>query len=234
MTKKQLITESELLQSVSRLKERIALEEQGGFFDKLGNWIGTAVGKPVAAVQQGYQAVKQAGSDLAAGAKQGYQQATGAAPAAPAAPAQGQAAKPAKPAAKSDPAVLKLQQDLIAKGAKIKADGIMGPQTQAAMKQFGTDAAPAAAPAAPAPAAPAAPAIKNPYQGADAEKFAALTPQDQEWLTRGGGVPNINDPIILSRAPNQGKPAAAPAPAPVKESVGYDEVQRIVSLVHHR
>jgi LysM repeat protein len=52
----------------------------------------------------------------------------------------GQAAP--KPAAKSNPAVLKQQQDLIAKGAKIKADGIMGPATQAAIKQF------AAAPAA--------------------------------------------------------------------------------------
>jgi hypothetical protein len=37
-----------------------------------------------------------------------------------------------------DPAVLKLQQDLIAKGAKIKADGIMGPATQAAQKAAGT------------------------------------------------------------------------------------------------
>jgi hypothetical protein len=41
-------------------------------------------------------------------------------------------------AAKSDPAVLKQQQDLIAKGAKIKADGVMGPATQAAIKQFGS------------------------------------------------------------------------------------------------
>ena len=57
----------------------------------------------------------------------------------------------AKPAAKSDPAVLKQQQDLIAKGAKIKADGIMGPATQAAIKQF------AAAPAASRSTAPAAP-----------------------------------------------------------------------------
>lgn len=39
---------------------------------------------------------------------------------------------------KPDPAVLKLQQDLIAKGAKIKADGIMGPATQAAQKAAGT------------------------------------------------------------------------------------------------
>ena len=33
-----------------------------------------------------------------------------------------------------DPAVLKIQKDLIAKGYKIKADGIMGPATQAAQK----------------------------------------------------------------------------------------------------
>jgi hypothetical protein len=51
------------------------------------------------------------------------------------APAAGAATKPA--AKPKDPAVLKLQQDLIAKGAKIQADGIMGPETQAAMKQFG-------------------------------------------------------------------------------------------------
>ena len=37
-----------------------------------------------------------------------------------------------------DPAVQKQQQELIAKGAKIKADGIMGPLTQAAIKQFGS------------------------------------------------------------------------------------------------
>ena len=35
-----------------------------------------------------------------------------------------------------DPKVFALQNQLIAKGAKIKADGIMGPQTQAAIKQF--------------------------------------------------------------------------------------------------
>jgi hypothetical protein len=43
---------------------------------------------------------------------------------------------------KVDPKVLQLQKDLIAKGAKIKADGIMGPQTQAAQKQFGATPAP--------------------------------------------------------------------------------------------
>ena len=48
--------------------------------------------------------------------------------------------KPAQPTAQvppgGDPKVFALQQQLIAKGAKITADGKMGPQTQAAMKQF--------------------------------------------------------------------------------------------------
>jgi len=59
-----------------------------------------------------------------------------------AAPAQAaQAAPVAKPKvmAKPDPAVMKIQQDLIARGAKIKADGVMGPATQAAQKQFGAN-----------------------------------------------------------------------------------------------
>lgn len=50
----------------------------------------------------------------------------------------------------------------------------------------------------------------NPYTGADAVKFAAMSPKDQEWLLRGGQQPNINDPNILARAPNGGM-AAAPA-----------------------
>ncbi len=50
--------------------------------------------------------------------------------------AGGQAASPAKPKATPDPKVKALQDKLIAAGAKITPDGIMGPQTQAAMKQF--------------------------------------------------------------------------------------------------
>lgn len=52
--------------------------------------------------------------------------------------------------------------------------------------------------------------VANPYTGADAQKFAAMTPADQEWLTRGGGVPDINDQFILARAPNKGRPAQQP------------------------
>jgi peptidoglycan hydrolase-like protein with peptidoglycan-binding domain len=52
-------------------------------------------------------------------------------------PAAAQAAVPAAPSpAGADPKVLALQKQLIAKGAKITADGKMGPATQAAMKQF--------------------------------------------------------------------------------------------------
>ena len=67
----------------------------------------------------------------------GEKTATAAAPAAPtqaASPAAAPAA--AKPAAKSDPNIKALQDKLIAAGAKIKADGIMGPQTRTAMQQF--------------------------------------------------------------------------------------------------
>ena len=48
------------------------------------------------------------------------------------------AAQSTKPVVKptGDPKVIALQNKLIAAGAKIKADGVMGPATQAAMKQF--------------------------------------------------------------------------------------------------
>jgi len=46
------------------------------------------------------------------------------------------AAVPGATPAGADPKVLALQKQLIAKGAKITADGKMGPATQAAMKQF--------------------------------------------------------------------------------------------------
>lgn len=59
----------------------------------------------------------------------------------------------------------------------------------------------------------AASVVANPYQGADAAKFAAMSPADQAWLTKGGGVPDINDEIILSRAPNKGVATAPAAPA---------------------
>jgi hypothetical protein len=100
-----------------------------------------------------------------------------------------------------------------------------------------------------APAATTKPAVANPYKDpAQAAKFAALTPQDQAWLTKGGGVPDITDDLILRRAPNGGKPANGSAPAPVTkpvtsgnpvnrssdyagESVAYNEDQALARIV---
>lgn len=64
--------------------------------------------------------------------------------------------------------------------------------------------------------------IANPYQGADAAKFAAMSPADQEWLTRGGQVPDINDQFILARAPNKGRPVTPPAGSGLKAPAGFD------------
>ena len=93
-------------------------------------------------------------------------------PAHPAHPAH-QAAHPTQHA-KSDPAVLKIQQDLIAKGYPLKADGIMGPQTQAAMdwqaksdaRDAGLQAIDNMDPNQPAQPAPTDPAKKAAYDAA--------------------------------------------------------------------
>lgn len=53
----------------------------------------------------------------------------------------------------------------------------------------------------------------NPYTTPeDRAKFAAMSPEDKEWYTRGGQVPDINDQYIAMRAPNKGRPVAQPAP----------------------
>jgi hypothetical protein len=116
-----------------------------------------------------------------------------AAPAAPAAAAPAPA--PAASRSKSDPKVKALQDKLIAAGAKIKADGIMGPATQAAMKQFPRVAGQGGKPAA-------------------------------QFATTGGGAATGNPNIA-----RQGQRAGA-----TNESIGYqsDELNRIISLVHHR
>jgi hypothetical protein len=93
---------------------------------------------------QWWDAAKQGASNFAGGIAQGAKQGWAATDPAKMMGGGGQSAAntgTTKPVAKPDPAVLKLQQELIAKGAKIKADGIMGPATQAAQKQFGGQAA---------------------------------------------------------------------------------------------
>jgi len=142
-----------------------------------------------------------------------------AAPAKPGAkPAAGAATKPAAP---PDPKVQALQQDLIKKGAQIKADGIMGPKTQAAMKQFGGQStaaaaapAPAAAPAAPeAPAAPAAP--EAPQTSMDDSDDAAAQPFVPPTATAGAPPPpaagGATNAATLKAAQDK---AAGNAPAP--------------------
>jgi len=56
-------------------------------------------------------------------------------------------------------------------------------------------------------------ADEHPYANNPAQKalYDKLTPQDQEWATRGGGRPDLSDPFIRARMPNKGKEVAAPA-----------------------
>ena len=71
------------------------------------------------------------------------------------------------------------------------------------------------------PANMGAPAASpNPWEGKDPAKAAAwakLTPAQQKWM--GGADPT--DPNIIARAPKT-------------ESVSYDELDRLVNLVHYR
>lgn len=165
---KQIITESELKARIASLKETMAaVEDAASIGQTVGNVAGTAAGLasalPRAGVAAGQAVASKAGdlwnqakagvANAAQGAVQGVQNfAQGVAGGAkqgwaatdPAKLVGGQqsAAKPGTTTGgKPDPAVMKIQQDLIAKGAKIKADGIMGPATQAAQKQFGGQAA---------------------------------------------------------------------------------------------
>ena len=137
------ITEEQLNKSVSSLYEYITTLE--------ANAPGTApvpgAGAPAAGGQSGWDQFTSWATTPIVGANSAAAQ--GAKPlstlsAPPAAPAVAQHAKPtARPA--SDPKVAALQTKLIAAGAKINADGVMGPKTTEAMKQF-----PQAAGAAPA------------------------------------------------------------------------------------
>jgi hypothetical protein len=128
--------------------------------------------------------------------------------------------------AKPDPAVMKIQQDLIAKGAKIKADGVMGPQTRTAMKQFGGDqlaaaptgATPATGGSAPA-AGSAAPAAKPSSAGLDASGRATAATDTRipgnKAATATAAAPAAYNPAKDSQAANTAAPAtSATAAAP--------------------
>jgi peptidoglycan hydrolase-like protein with peptidoglycan-binding domain len=102
-----------------------------------------------------------------------------------------------------------------------------------------------AAPAAPAPVAPPNPYADNPKQAA---MYAAMSPADQAWATKGGGKPDLEDPYIAARAPNKfaavnsttstGNPVLNPLTktTQTQESTNFqpDELNRIVSLIHYR
>jgi len=130
-----------------------------------------------------------------------------------AAPAQAAqpAAKP-KVMAKSDPAVMKLQQDLIAKGAKIKADGVMGPATQAAQKQFagagagrGGQGGPTAAQLATAPAQAAQPAAPAPYNAAKDSQAANVAKESRTARNDHAFIDELNAMRSIAGIPTKNK-----------------------------
>jgi hypothetical protein len=105
--------------------------------------------------------------------------------------AGGDAARPGmKPGGTA--AVYDQQKALVAQGAKIATDGIMGPQTQDAIKQFGSGTKPAAPGGA-----------KPPAGASDATIDPAKLKRFKELLAKTGG----------GAATKPAAPAAAPAPA---------------------
>jgi hypothetical protein len=158
--------------------------------------------------------------DMKAGYKKYAPAFLGGTPAAPAKPTGTQATKPAAPvAAKPDPNVKALQDKLIAAGAKIKADGIMGPATRAAQAQFPnvttqTDAEKAAASGQ--DAVPAVPA-QSPEQLAAAQTANGVDPatgQNVSIKNPDGSTTNPETGEVTPAANAATPPPPAPAPAP--------------------
>jgi hypothetical protein len=85
----------------------------------------------------------------------------------------------------------------------------MPPAEQAAFlaKQKASNAQQKAYDNAQVPATAANPYANDPKQAAI---YAAMSPEDQAWATKGGGKPDLTDKYIAARAPNGFKPAAAP------------------------
>ncbi len=123
-----------------------------------------------------------------------------------------QAAKP-RVKATPDPAVMARQKELIAAGAKIKADGIMGPATQAAEQQFGGQAAVMAANAKDAAAAGGAAAGAAAPAATNAASLKAA--QDQA----AGNTP-ANPAAQAGAAAGGAAGATTPTPAPTTGATG--------------
>lgn len=103
------------------------------------------------------------------------------------------------PKAGSDPKVLQLQKSLIAKGAKIAADGIMGPQTQTAMKQFGQKpATPTSQPAQPVSAKTGGAAQAKPASQAF-DDMPPIVPQATQPVPAKTGVGVPAKPAVQSK-----------------------------------
>jgi hypothetical protein len=180
------------------------------------------IGKPGNVTTPGPQG---AGMDPAAMAQQAVAMRPSVDPAKPASTTAPQK-PPAKPAAKKDPQVLARQQELIKAGAKIKADGIMGPATRAAEQQFG----PAVDAAKGSQTAGNATTITNPAQATQTAQQAtpatpaptpAVTPPPEKnalGVTAQSSNPAFGAPQPQADAPTP--PEAAPAPAPAKPDSG--------------
>jgi hypothetical protein len=75
----------------------------------------------------------------------------------------------------------------------------------------------------------------NPYANdpKQAAIYAAMSPEDQAWATKGGGKPDLTDRLIAARAPNGFKPVANSSNVVTQESnaFGHDPIlARIVEL----
>jgi len=166
----------------------------GGAADWLGKQASSAWSGAKNLVGQAAQGVQ----NFAAGAQQGAQQAM--------------TQPTAKPKTAPDPKVLALQKDLISKGAKIKADGIMGPATQAAQKQFG-----GAKPAASAEK-PAAEPARDPGTGELKSAAVDLNSPAMSALNQPGVAPTQGN--SLSQSPNQEAEINAPAAPAANPAAG--------------
>ena len=132
----------------------------------------------------------------------------------------------------SDPKVLQQQKDLISKGYNIKADGIMGPKTAAAAKDFGSaasrdDQEQGAAMRAAATKSNASDALKK------AQATSAGTDENGNMMppTRPAAAPTSGQSASGSvsatpaPAPAPARAASAPAPAPAAPAPAPAQVQ---------
>lgn len=176
---------------------------------ELAQGVASNAGKWWDAAKQGVANAAQGVQNFAQGAVQGAQQGWAATdPAKLVGGGQQAAAKPgtttAKPAAaKPDPAVMARQKELIAAGAKIKADGINGPATQAAEQQFGGQATVMAA---------------NAKDKAAAATQAPAT--DYSVAPAGTKLPNAAPAAAAPAAPAAGTPVTSGSGAPVVSGTG--------------